>query len=138
MLTSTDHRLHKAIVLYDGDCPFCQKTVALLKRLDWTKALEFQNCREMEAIPPNEANLDQQRMIEEMHLLLPNRKEAYAGFRAFRWIAGRIPLLWALYPLLYIPGVPQLGQKVYLWVAKNRYNLVPCHNGVCSIPSKRK
>lgn len=24
-----------AVVLYDGDCPLCQKSIAVLKRLDW-------------------------------------------------------------------------------------------------------
>lgn len=128
----------RATVLFDGDCAFCQKTVSILKRLDWGRKLEFRSCREPANIPPNEANLEPHRLLEEMHLLTPDRKKAYAGFRAFRWMAGRIPLLWAMYPLLYFPGVPQLGERAYLWVAKNRFNLVPCHNGVCSIPVKKK
>ena len=40
-------------------------------------------------------------------------------------------------PLLYLPGVPQIGQKIYLWVAKNRFRLVPCHGGVCTVPLAR-
>jgi hypothetical protein len=32
--------------------------------------------------------------------------------------------------------MPGLGQRVYLWVARNRFHLVPCHDGVCSIPPK--
>lgn len=138
MVTTTETGRPKAMVLFDGDCAFCQKTVSILKRLDWGKALEFRSCREPENIPPNEANLDAAKMLEEMHLLTPDRKKAYAGFAAFRYMAGRIPLLWAIYPLLYFPGVPQLGNRAYLWIAKNRFNLVPCHNGVCTIPPKRK
>jgi hypothetical protein len=41
----------------------------------------------------------------------------------------------------HVPGrqVPRLrmerwGQKIYLWVARNRFRLVPCHGGVCSLP----
>jgi predicted DCC family thiol-disulfide oxidoreductase YuxK len=49
-------------------------------------------------------------------------------------MAWRLPLLWAVAPLLYLPGVPWLGQKVYLWVARNRFNLVPCHDGGCAVP----
>ena len=33
------------------------------------------------------------------------------------------------------PGVPWVGNKVYLWVAKNRFKLVPCKDGVCSLPT---
>ena len=48
---------------------------------------------------------------------------------AFAAIAGGV--------LLYIPGVPGLGQRLYLWVARNRFRLVPCHGGVCTLPPKR-
>ena len=78
------------------------------------------------------------RMIQEMHVLTPDRTTAYSGFRAVRWIAGRVPLLWPLYPLLFIPGMARLGQRLYLWIAKNRFHLLPCRDGVCTIPPKRK
>jgi len=29
-----------------------------------------------------------------------------------------------------------LGNRVYRWIAKNRYSLVPCHDGVCQVPLK--
>jgi hypothetical protein len=31
----------------------------------------------------------------------------------------------------------RLGQRLYLWVARHRFHLVPCHDGVCTIPPKR-
>lgn len=128
----------KGVVLFDGECPLCLKSVHILRRLDWFNRLDFQNARDWDQIPVNDANLVQERLIEEMHVLRPDRQKAYAGFRAFRWIAGRLPLLWCLYPLLFLPGIPTIGQRIYLWIAKNRFHLVPCHNGICTIPSKRK
>lgn len=127
----------KGVVLFDGDCAFCQKTVGILKKLDWFKRLAFQNCRDVANIPTNTANLDAEQMLEEMHLLTPTRDKAYAGFRAVRWIFGRLPLMWPAWPLMFIPGIPYVGQKIYLWIARNRFQLVPCHNGVCTIPPKR-
>jgi len=47
------------------------------------------------------------------------------------------PALWPLVPLLYLPGVPAAGQRLYLWVARNRYHLVPCHAGACAVPRKK-
>jgi predicted DCC family thiol-disulfide oxidoreductase YuxK len=73
-----------------------------------------------------------------MHVVTPDRKRAFAGFAAFRYIAGRVPLLIGLMPLMYLPGVPEIGQRAYLWVAKNRFNLVPCKDGVCSLPQRKK
>ena len=62
-----------------------------------------------------------------MHLLTPDGKRLYHGFGAFRWMAWRLPLCWPIAPLLYVPGVPWLGQRIYLWIARNRFHLVPCH-----------
>lgn len=125
-----------AIVLYDGDCPLCRKTTAILKRFDWLHQLRFHNCRDSAGIPANTAHLEPARMIAEMHVLAPDRKSALSGFRAVRWIAGRVPLLWPLYPFLFIPGSPRIGQRIYLWIARNRFHLVPCHDGVCTIPPR--
>lgn len=126
----------KAIVLYDGDCGFCKKGVANLKLLDWFGALSYHNARDWDGIPPNSANLDRDHLLVEMHVLTPDRTKAHAGFYAFRWIAGRLPTLWPLWPFLYIPGVPSIGRKFYRWIAKNRFKLVPCGNGECAVPPR--
>jgi predicted DCC family thiol-disulfide oxidoreductase YuxK len=127
-----------AIVLYDGQCPLCRRSVAVLQRLDWLKSFNYQDARKVDELPESKVPLQPARLLEEMHVLTPDRKRVYAGFKAFRWIALRVPLLWPLLPLMYFPGIPALGQRIYLWVAKNRFNLVPCHNGQCAIPLKRK
>ena len=132
------HPEHKAIILYDGACPLCQRSVAVLQRLDWMNALRYQDARDTAALPASQTPLEPQRLLEEMHLLAPDRKRVFAGFKAFRWIAGRIPLLWPLVPLMYLPGIPRLGQRLYLWVARNRFHLVPCHDGQCTIPLRHK
>ena len=119
-------------VLYDGQCAFCRKSVALLRRLDWLGRLTYVDARGPSRLPPG-ASLDPARLLEEMHVLTPDR-QVYHGFGALRWLAWRLPPLWALAPLLYIPGVPALGQRLYLWVARNRFRLVPCHGGVCTLP----
>ena len=126
----------KAVVLYDGECPLCQKSVGILKRLDWLRRLHYQNCRELDRLPPSPVPLDEQKMLEEMHLVTPRRDAVYHGFAAFRWMAWRLPLLFTFAPLLYLPGVPTLGQRAYRWIAKNRYKLVPCHEGVCHVPPR--
>jgi predicted DCC family thiol-disulfide oxidoreductase YuxK len=136
-----DHALDpakgKGVVLYDGMCPLCQRSVRLLKRLDWLHRLHFRDCRDTPNLPKSAVPLDQKKMLEEMHLVTPDRKRVYAGFAAFRWMAWRLPLTCLFAPLLYLPGVPWLGRKMYLWVAKNRYNLVPCKDGVCQLPNRK-
>ena len=125
----------KAVVLYDGACPLCRAGVKTLHRLDWFKQIPFHDARAA-TLPPAEVPLVRKMMLEEMHLLTPDRKHAPAGFKAFRWMAWRLPLTVLFAPLLYIPGIPWLGNRVYLWVAKNRFKLVPCKDGVCHLPGK--
>ena len=127
---------NQAVVLYDGHCPLCRKTTSILRRFDWLGRLAFHNCRDAANIPANTAHLDTARMLREMHVLTPDRRRALSGFPAVRWIAGRVPVLWPLYPLLFVPGMTRLGQRLYLWVARNRFHLVPCHDGVCTIPPR--
>lgn len=124
----------RAVVLYDGECPFCIATVKLLRRLDWRQKLHFQDCRRTDEWPATPIPLSLDRLLEEMHVISPDRQRAYAGYAAFRWLAWRLPLLWPLAPWLYLPGVPWLGQRLYRWIARRRYKLVPCHDGVCSVP----
>ncbi len=126
----------KALVLYDGDCPLCRKSVRLLKGLDWLNVLGYVNVREAEQFPNLPHAIEPQRFLEEMYLLTPDH-QVYHGFKAFRWMAWRLPLTWFLIPFLYLPGVASLGQRAYLWVARNRFRLVPCHGGVCTLPSTK-
>jgi predicted DCC family thiol-disulfide oxidoreductase YuxK len=137
MVTSL-RRTARAIVLFDGDCPLCRRSVAVLARLDWLHQLSYQDARQTDHLPSaNNVPLDPQRLLEEMHVLPPGRDRVFTGFYAFRWLALRLPLFWAVVPFLYLPGVPWLGRRAYLWVARNRFHLVPCHNGLCAIRPQR-
>ncbi|MFT3879921.1 MAG: DUF393 domain-containing protein [Gemmatales bacterium] len=126
----------KAIVLFDGKCGFCQRSVAILKKLDWLKKMQYQDARQIDLLPKTDPPLDPQRLLDEMHLVPPSGHPVYHGFETFRWMAWRLPLCWPIAPFLYLPGVPWLGNKVYLWVAKHRYQLVPCKDGACEIPPR--
>jgi predicted DCC family thiol-disulfide oxidoreductase YuxK len=121
----------KAVVVYDGDCPLCRKSVGILRRLDWLGRLAYQPVRDADRLPPTIMPLDPRRLLEEMHVLTPDRRHAYAGYRAIRWLAWQLPPLWPVAPLACLPGLPQLGRRAYRWVAKNRYDLLPCDDGKC-------
>jgi predicted DCC family thiol-disulfide oxidoreductase YuxK len=134
--TESDPAKGRGIVLYDGTCPLCQRAVRLLRRLDWFGRLHYQDCRDTAHLPPCTEPLVPEKLLEQMHLVTPDRKHAPAGFKAFRWMAWRLPLTLPAAPLLYLPGAGRVGNKLYLWIAKNRYNLVPCRDGVCQRPKR--
>src|SRR5579871_5134323 len=110
----------QAAVIFDGDCAFCQKSIAILRRLDWLHRLTYVNFRETGNPLLKSPLLTGAPLVEEMHVLTSDGGRVYHGFGAFRWLAWRLPAFWIVAPLLYIPGVPALGQKVYLWIARNR------------------
>jgi predicted DCC family thiol-disulfide oxidoreductase YuxK len=134
---SSDPAVGKGVVLFDGDCRFCQKSVGIIRRLDWFARFHFQSARDTAHLPPSTVPLDSSKMIEEMHLVTPDRQRVYAGFSAFRWMAWRMPMTTFLAPFLYLPGVLWAGNRVYRWIAKNRFDLVPCHDGQCVLPRKK-
>ena len=122
-----------ARVLYDGDCAFCCKSIDLLKKLDWLGKLDYVNVRDetqpvLQAPPVIGAPL-----LEQMHVLPREGGNLHGGYRAVRWLAWRLPLGWLVAPFLYLPGMTWLGQKFYMWIARNRFKIVPCEHGVCDI-----
>ena len=128
----------KARVLYDGDLAFCCKSVELLKKLDWLGKLEFVNVRDRSQPIMSEPLIAAAPLLEQMHVLPKDGGTLYGGYRAIRFIAWRLPLTFLAAPFLYLPGMTWLGQKIYLWIARNRFKIIPCEHGVCTLPQARK
>jgi predicted DCC family thiol-disulfide oxidoreductase YuxK len=126
----------RALLLYDGHCAFCCKSVALVRRLDWLDELGYVDVRDPEQMQRCHVAVAPERLLEEMHLLTPDGSRVYHGFGALRWMAWRLPALWFLAPLMYLPGAASVGQRAYLWIARHRFQLVPCHGGVCTLPPR--
>ncbi|MFO0803932.1 MAG: DUF393 domain-containing protein [Gemmataceae bacterium] len=123
----------RAILLFDGECAFCRKGVAILKKLDWRHRVECRDARDVANLPPCAEPLVPAKLLDEMHLVTPDGRRSYAGYRAIRWLSWRLPLLWPLAPLMYLPGALWLGTRMYRWVARNRFKLVPCEHGACRV-----
>ena len=68
-------------------------------------------------------------LFETMHLITP-QGTVLTGFRAYRWIAWRLPATCWLGPLLWLPGVAWVGERVYRQVAAHRAI-------ACAVPSAR-
>jgi predicted DCC family thiol-disulfide oxidoreductase YuxK len=126
----------KARVLYDGDCAFCCKSIELLKELDWLGKLDYVNVRDAAQPFLKEAPIAGAPLLEQMHVSPRDGQHLYGGYRAIRWLAWRLPATWLVAPFLYLPGMTYLGQRIYLWIARNRFKIVPCTHGVCSIPPR--
>src|SRR5215475_15603488 len=129
--------MSKAQVLYDGDCAFCRKSVALVQKLDWLGKLEYVNVRDEAQPILKEPMVAAAPLLEQMHVIPSQGGALYGGYRAIRFICWRLPLTWIGAPFLYLPGMTWLGQKIYLWIARNRFKIIPCEHGVCSVPHRK-
>jgi hypothetical protein len=72
-------------------------------------------------------DLHQQDCVAEMYAVTAEGA-VRVGFYAYRAISWSLPALWLAAPLLYVPGVPAVGRRVYAAVAARR------HGSGCSLP----
>lgn len=116
--------------LYDGSCGLCQRTVSVLDRVDLFHRLVFRDAlRDWPAIEADFPALSRDDCLETIHVVTASGK-IETGFDAYRAIAWSIPLLIPLAPLLYLPGVPAIGRRVYAAVARRRLR------GGCPVPNR--
>lgn len=106
-------------LLYDGNCKLCRRTIASLRTLDLLCRITYVNSLEVAAIQRyNLEWLNSDDLARDMYAVVGS--EHQAGFAAYRWIAKRNPILWPLYPLLYIWPIPSFGKRTYRRVADSR------------------
>jgi predicted DCC family thiol-disulfide oxidoreductase YuxK len=116
-------------VVFDGSCGICKRTIAVLRRLDVLGRLQIADARadwlRLAAAYPF---LNAEACLTDMHVIVTRKHLAFSvvtGFDAYRSMAWVIPIAWPLLPLLYVPGVPAVGRRVYRFVASHRASTCP-------------
>jgi predicted DCC family thiol-disulfide oxidoreductase YuxK len=105
-------------MVYDGRCAFCVRSMAWLLAFDGLGQIRIRNFR----TDPSPVVSDTQ-VEKALYTVLPDRR-ALPGFEAYRHVVLRVPGLWWLVPLFYVPVVSRLfGRPIYDWVAANRSRL---------------
>jgi len=109
----------KIAVLYDGHCGFCLRSVFGLQILDHLSKIKFISFWDKVAKEKIAPDLKIKDLDRAMHVRSPSGK-TYKGFYAFRRLSWSLPSLWLMAPLLYVPGVPLVGCRIYSKVAQRR------------------
>lgn len=117
---------------YDTFCPVCRRAKFVLQSLDIGRRIEFGDIHDRDAMAADAPGVSYNRALREMIVVCP-RGKVTGGFDAFRTVARGLPALWALLPLLFLPGVGYIGRRVYQWVARNRYKFNPCDAETCNL-----
>jgi predicted DCC family thiol-disulfide oxidoreductase YuxK len=125
---SADAPPARAVIVYDGACPFCRRQIAWIRERDRDEAFEYvpRQAADLLARFPVLAAGDfntGMRLVSADGRVLVGADAVYAvarRLRGWRWVA-----------LLYrVPGLHRLAQWIYAWIAKNRQRLAAdCEEG---------
>ena len=119
-------------VLYDGVCPRCRATMAFCTAADPARLIEPIDLTavNVKSIHPS---LTPSACLESMHVVRADGR-VFAGFDAVVQVAWCSPLLWPLALVGSVPGVTQVGRRVYDRIAASRPRDVPCTDETCALP----
>ncbi len=120
-------------VLYDGGCPRCRSSMALITAADPDHVVEMVDltATDVSKVHPG---LRREDCMKSMHAV-SNAGRVTHGFQAVRAVATRLPLFWPLAMIGYLPGVAWLGRGAYNRVAAARPRDVARTDLVCGIHS---
>jgi predicted DCC family thiol-disulfide oxidoreductase YuxK len=119
------------IVLFDGGCPICRRTVRTLRRLDWLDRLQFADATDRSTRDRVAPGLTDVEAMQQMYVVDGAGRRA-GGYDAQLRIAREVPLLWPFRLVGGLPGIRQIGLAVYRLVAANRQRRGQCSDDLCS------
>jgi predicted DCC family thiol-disulfide oxidoreductase YuxK len=103
-------------MIYDGRSGFCVRSMAWLLAFDGLQQVTVRDFRDA-ASPIVDGP---QKGEEALHLALPDGR-TLPGFEAYRFVVPRVPGMWWMIPLFYVPVFSRLiGRPIYRWIAANR------------------
>ncbi len=107
-------------LVYDGHCDFCKSCLLVVRFFDVFRVITFVDSHDPAALASTGVSFADAE--EAAYAVRPDGKQ-FAGFDAFRQVAWNLPATALLAPLLYVPGIPQLGRRAYEWIKNNRHRL---------------
>ena len=125
------------IVLFDGGCPVCRRTVRNLRRLDWRGRLQFADATVSDNRARIAPGLTEAAAMQQMTAVARDGRR-FGGYDAMIRIAQEIPLLWPIGFAGGWPGIRQAGVKIYRAVAANRRRSGRCSDELCSPAFRRR
>jgi predicted DCC family thiol-disulfide oxidoreductase YuxK len=120
-VTRPNNVRQKYTVLYDGACGLCKRTIGTIRGLDLFTRVECVDAvNDRPTVEKRFPGLGAEQYLTDMQVVTP-RGKIYSGFYAYRSLAWILPLGWLALPVLYLPGVPSIGSRIYRLVAARRH-----------------
>ena len=118
-------------VLFDGACPRCRSSMALVTSADPGHVIQPIDLTAVD-VQTIHSDLMMENCMRSMHTVSAAGR-VRAGFDAVRSICAVLPLFWPLALFGHFPGIASLGRSVYNRVAATRPRDVPCTDETCEI-----
>jgi len=118
-------------VLFDGACPRCRASMALVTAADPDRVVEPIDLTAVD-VATIDPRLSREACLEAMHVVSQSGRIT-AGFDAVTAIGRRLPLFWIPAFLGSLPGIAALGRLGYNRIAATRPRDVPCTDDVCGL-----
>ncbi len=124
-------------VLYDGACGLCQRAMFWVSLCDWLKRTEQTDFRKEDERMKVASDIPLADLDKSMHIRFAKTARnpilgnyTLKGFDAFRHLSWHLPPSSLFAPLLYLPGVPFVGRKIYARIAARRHL---CNGPSCTL-----
>lgn len=135
LVTGRDASRAAGKVLYDGACPKCRASMALITAADPDRVIEPVDLTAVDVAQVH-PSLTRETCIQAMHLVRADGR-VKSGYDAVVNLGAWLPLFWPAAVLGSIPGITLAGRRVYAAVAESRSRDVPCTDDVCGIHPTR-
>ncbi len=111
----------RPVLIYDGNCPICRKTIGWIGENSKTETFEFLTCQS-EAMGERFPSIDLETCMQAMQLVLPDGT-VLPGEQALPEIFRRMQKYQAAENLFRLPGAALFSRAFYRWFADHRYQI---------------
>lgn len=108
---------HKATLYYDEDCGFCRRACKIILSLFGLRTVNFKTAQS------DDAALKKMKADHSWALQLDG--DWHSQSKVFYELMKGSPTMFWLRPILSIPPIPALVQKIYVWVSHHRKTVAP-------------
>lgn len=111
----------RPVLIYDGNCPICRKTMAWIKENADEDTFEMLTCQS-EQVEKRFPFIESEDCMNAMQLILPDGKHL-VGEKAMPEILKRMNRYGSAARLFHLPGADLISRRFYRWFADNRYQI---------------
>ncbi|HEY2157820.1 MAG TPA: DCC1-like thiol-disulfide oxidoreductase family protein [Isosphaeraceae bacterium] len=118
-------------VLYDGACPRCRASMALITAGDPDRLVEPVDLTSVDVAKVH-PSLTKESCLRAMHLVRADGR-VESGYDAVMTVLGWTPPFWPLSLVRHVPGISAIGRRVYRAIADSRPRDAVCNDEVCGL-----